>query len=72
MISDFDPSRSVCDQLNGYDRSVKADAFAQHYLSVTRELEAASQSHRERSPRFAAQAQLSVQDVTEVCDLADE
>src|SRR6266571_1296157 len=63
MISDFDPPRSVCDQLNGHDRSVKADAFTEHQLAATRELDAASQSQ---------QAQLSVHDMTEVCDLADE
>jgi hypothetical protein len=35
-------------------------------------LDAASQSHRERHPCLASQAQLSVHDVTELCDLADE
>src|SRR5271154_7075405 len=65
MISDFDPPRSVCDQLNGHDRSVKADAFTEHHLAATRDLDATSQSHREGRPCLAAQAQLSVHDVTE-------
>src|ERR1700722_854346 len=72
MISDLDPSRSVCDQLNGHDRSVKADAFTEHHLATTRKLDAALQSHRERHLCLAAQAQLSVHDVTEFRDLADE
>jgi hypothetical protein len=72
MISDFDPPRSVCDQLNGDDRSVKADAFTEHHLAATRELDTASQSHRERRPYLASHAQLGVHDVTEVYDLADE
>src|SRR2546423_10762749 len=66
MISDFDPPRSVCDQLDGHDRSVKADAFTEHYLAATRGVHAASQSHRERRPCLASKAQLSVHDVTEV------
>jgi hypothetical protein len=48
------------------------DAFTEQRLAVTRELDAASQSHRERRPCITSQAQLSVHDVTEVCDLADE
>ena len=72
MISDFDPPRSVCDKLDGHDRSVEADTFTKFHLAATRKLDAPLQSHRERHACLASQAQLSVHDMTEVYDLVDE
>jgi hypothetical protein len=72
VISNFDPPRSVCGQLNWHNRSDKADAFTEHYLAVTREQDAAVQSHREGHPCSTSQAQLSVHYVAEIRNLADE
>jgi hypothetical protein len=45
MFSDFYSPRFISNQLNGYDRPVKADAFTEHDFAASIEANAAAQSH---------------------------